>query len=45
MNECLGRTGNGCCDGSDYGSGTLNIFTFTIDQELALTTIRAKLFS
>ncbi len=43
MNECLGWTGNGYCDGSDYGSGTMNIFSFTLDQELALQTIRAEL--
>lgn len=43
MNECLGWTGNGYCDGSDYGSGTMNVFCFVLDMELALLTIRETL--
>ncbi|UOY93292.1 hypothetical protein MUG87_03965 [Ectobacillus sp. JY-23] len=36
MNECLGWTGNGHCDGEDIGSGTINIFNFVIDVKKAL---------
>lgn len=36
MNECLGWTGNGHCDGGDIGSGTINIFDFVIDVDKAL---------
>jgi len=31
MNECLGWTGLGNCDGHDIGSGTLNIFCDVVD--------------
>lgn len=36
MNESLGWTGNGSCDGGDIGSGTINIFSFVVDVEKAL---------
>lgn len=39
MNECLGWTGNGYCDGGDIGSGTANIFNYVLDVEKAATTI------
>lgn len=38
MNECLGWTGNGHCDGGDIGSGTINIFSYVIDPEIAAKT-------
>ncbi|MGG3235045.1 WGR domain-containing protein [Priestia flexa] len=39
MNECLGWTGNGFCDGGDIGSGTANIVNYVIDPEKATQTI------
>jgi len=39
MNECLGWTGNGHCDGGDYGSGTMNIFCYVINSKIAIETI------
>lgn len=38
MNECLGWTGNGHCDGGDIGSGTINIFCYVVDPEIAART-------
>ncbi|HDR7794967.1 TPA: hypothetical protein QCY19_003625 [Bacillus luti] len=38
MDEALGWSGNGYCDGGDIGSGTINIFTFVIDVDKALQT-------
>lgn len=38
MNECLGWTGNGSCDGGDIGSGSANVFNYVIDVEKALNT-------
>jgi predicted DNA-binding WGR domain protein len=35
LNECLGWSGNGHCDGGDIGSGTTNVFSFVVDPELA----------
>ena len=35
MNECLGWTGNGNCDGGDIGSGSINIFCFVVDPQIA----------
>lgn len=43
MNECLGWTGNGHCDGGDIGSGSINIYSFVIDPELAASTTIATL--
>ncbi|MGG3452313.1 hypothetical protein ABER98_21180 [Domibacillus aminovorans] len=43
INECLGWTGNGACDGGDIGSGTVNIFNFVVDVEKALKTIIEEL--
>ncbi|HHB2056950.1 TPA: hypothetical protein ACOQ4A_005370, partial [Bacillus cereus] len=39
MDEALGWSGNGHCDGRDIGSGTINIFNFVIDVDKALKTI------
>jgi hypothetical protein len=35
LNESLGWTGNGHCDGNDIGSGTMNIFSLAVDPKLA----------
>lgn len=35
MNECLGWSGLGRCDGHDIGTGTLNIFCDVIDAMVA----------
>lgn len=43
MNECLGWTGNGSCDGGDIGSGTANIFNLVVDVEKAIQTIIVEL--
>ncbi|SDZ39309.1 WGR domain-containing protein [Evansella caseinilytica] len=43
MNECLGWTGNGFCDGGDIGSGTANIFNYVVDIEKATETIIKEL--
>jgi hypothetical protein len=39
LNECLGWTGNGCCDGGDIGSGTMNSFCSVVDPYIACSTI------
>jgi hypothetical protein len=39
FNECLGWTGNGRCDGNDFGSGTMNIFSIVVDPDLGATTM------
>ncbi len=36
MDEALGWSGNGHCDGGDIGSWTINIFIFVIDVDKAL---------
>ncbi|PEC10045.1 hypothetical protein CN639_28805 [Bacillus toyonensis] len=38
MDEALGWTGNGYCDGGDIGSGTINIYTFVVDINKVLQT-------
>jgi hypothetical protein len=43
LNECLGWTGNGHCDGGDIGSGTINAFSFVVDPHLATKTVVAAL--
>lgn len=43
MNECLGWTGNGACDGGDIGSGTINIFNYVVDPEKAAQIILEEL--
>jgi len=35
MNECLGWSGLGFCDGCDIGSGTMNVFCFVVDAKKA----------
>lgn len=39
FNNCLGWTGNGHCDGGDIGSGTMNIFCYVVDKNIAIHTI------
>lgn len=39
LNDCLGWTGNGHCDGGDIGSGTMNIFCYIVDKNIAVHTI------
>jgi hypothetical protein len=39
MNEALGWTGLGHCDGGDIGSGTINVFCFVVDAQLGLACI------
>lgn len=39
LNECLGWTGNGHCDGGDIGSGSMNLFCYVINKDIALQTI------
>jgi hypothetical protein len=36
LNECLGWTGNGHCEGNDIGPGSLNVYCFVVDPKLAL---------
>jgi len=43
MNECLGWTGNGSCDGGDIGRGTANIVNYVVDVEKATQTIIEEL--
>ena len=43
MDEALGWSGNGHCDGGDIGSVTINIFTFVIDVDKALQTTLEEL--
>jgi hypothetical protein len=35
MNECLGWSGLGHCDGGDMGSGTMNVFCYVVDAAIA----------
>ena len=39
LNECLGWTGNGHCDGGDIGSGSINAYSFVVDTGRAKETI------
>lgn len=39
LNECLGWTGNGHCDGGDIGSYTINVFSWVVDGHVACKTI------
>jgi hypothetical protein len=43
FNECLGWTGNGHCDGGDIGSGSMNVYSYAVDAQLAVKTILATL--
>lgn len=39
MNECLGWTGNGHCDGGDIDTKVMNIFCYVANKDIALETI------
>ena len=43
LNETLGWTGNGHCDGGDIGSGTINTFSFVVVADAAVEAVRAAL--
>lgn len=43
MNETLGWTGLGNCDGGSIGSGTMEVCNFVVDVPLAKTVIEADL--
>ena len=43
LNECLGWTGNGHCDGGDIGSGSINAFSYVVDPMKAGETIISAL--
>ena len=43
LNECLGWTGNGHCDGGDIGSGTINSYSFVVSPQAACDTIVKEL--
>jgi hypothetical protein len=45
MNETLGWTGLGACDGGSIGSGTMEVCTFVVDFELAKRVIEDDLAS
>ena len=39
LNECLGWTGNGHCDGGDISSDALNLFCYVVDKDIAARSI------
>lgn len=39
VDHCLNWTGLGACDGSDWGSGTTNLFCPVVDRQLAVDVI------
>jgi hypothetical protein len=43
MNECLGWTGNGHCDGGDIGSGSMNVYCYVVDRLAGVEAVIAKL--
>lgn len=43
MNETLGWTGLGHCDGGSIGSGTMEVCCFVVDFDIAKTTIASNL--
>lgn len=43
MNETLGWTGLGNCDGGSIGSGTMEVCCFVVDYDIAKKTIEADL--
>jgi len=43
MNETLGWTGLGACDGGSIGSGTMEVCNYVVDSELAQKVIAADL--
>lgn len=43
LNETLGWTGLGSCDGGSIGSGTMEVCTFVVDFEIAKKVVEADL--
>ena len=43
MNELLGWTGLGACDGGSIGSGTMEVVNFVVDFDLAKSVIARDL--
>lgn len=43
MNETLGWTGLGACDGGSIGSGTMEVFNFVVDFDVAKSVVEADL--
>ena len=43
LNNNLGWTGNGSCDGGDIGSGTVNLFCDVVDPALAVKSVVIEL--
>ena len=43
VNELLGWTGLGVCDGGSIGSGTMEIFCIVVDAEVAMDVLRRNL--
>jgi predicted DNA-binding WGR domain protein len=43
MDECLGWTGNGHCDGGDIGGDTMTICCLVVDPVIASDTIKSEL--
>lgn len=43
LNNCLGWTGNGHCDSSHIGEGTVNLFCYVVDKDIAFNTIAEEL--
>jgi len=43
LNEALGWSGNGNCDGGDIGSGSMNVWCYVVDPEIATRTVKATL--
>jgi hypothetical protein len=43
LNDILGWTGNGHCDGGDIGGGTINIYCFVVSPEIAISSIIKEL--
>lgn len=39
LNECLGWTGNGHCEGVDVASDTINFFCYVVEKQIATRTI------
>lgn len=39
LNNCLGWTGNGHCDGGDIATGTMNVFCYVVNKDIAVHTI------
>ncbi len=44
LNETLGWTGLGSCDGGSIGSGTMEVCMYVVDSDLAKTVIERDLF-